>query len=191
MLLGGLWHGAAWTFVLWGALHGLMLALNHAWHFLRRRVGLPPGNDPAVVRMAAWAITFIAVTSAWVLFRASSLASAGTILSTMYGMGGDNLVGSLLTYGRSEWSLLIAFRWSESSALWLLLVGAVAFLLPNSYQLFERFRPALVERPFDDASSKPRLRWKPDWRWAVCLSLMLLVAVLRIRELSPFIYFQF
>jgi hypothetical protein len=73
----------------------------------------------------------------------------------------------------------------------LLLVGAVAFLLPNSYQLFERFRPALVERPFDDASSKPRLRWKPDWRWAVCLSLMLLVAVLRIRELSPFIYFQF
>jgi D-alanyl-lipoteichoic acid acyltransferase DltB (MBOAT superfamily) len=191
MLLGGLWHGAAWTFVLWGALHGLMLALNHAWHFLRRRVRLPPGNDPAVVRMAAWAITFIAVTSAWVLFRASSLASAGTILSTMYGMGGDNLVGALLTYWRSEWSLLIAFRWSESSALWLLLVGAVAFLLPNSYQLFERFRPALVERPFDDASSKPRLRWKPDWRWAVCLSLMLLVAVLRIRELSPFIYFQF
>ena len=67
MLLGGLWHGAAWTFVLWGALHGLMLALNHAWHALRHHIGLSPRNDPVAVRIAAWALTFIAVTSAWVL----------------------------------------------------------------------------------------------------------------------------
>jgi alginate O-acetyltransferase complex protein AlgI len=38
MLLGGLWHGAAWSFVLWGAVHGLMLVVNHGWHYLRRRV---------------------------------------------------------------------------------------------------------------------------------------------------------
>ena len=48
--LGGLWHGAAWTFVLWGGVHGLTLAINHAWHYLRRRIGLPPGDDPAYVR---------------------------------------------------------------------------------------------------------------------------------------------
>jgi alginate O-acetyltransferase complex protein AlgI len=42
MLLGGLWHGAAWTFVIWGGVHGAMLALNHGWHYLRRKVGLPP-----------------------------------------------------------------------------------------------------------------------------------------------------
>ena len=62
---------------------------------------------------------------------------------------------------------------------------------PIRINFFEDFRPALVERPFEDAASKPRLRWRPDWRWAVCLSLMLLIAILRIRELSPFIYFQF
>ena len=56
---------------------------------------------------------------------------------------------------------------------------------------FADFRPALVERPFEDAASWPRLRWRPDARWAVCLSLMLLIAILRMRELSPFIYFQF
>jgi alginate O-acetyltransferase complex protein AlgI len=191
MLLGGLWHGAAWTFVLWGGLHGLMLVVNHAWHYLRRRIGLPPGNDPASVRIAACALTFIAVTSAWVLFRASSLGSASSILSAMYGIDGQQVVDPMVTYWRTQWSLLNEFRWSESSAIWLLLVGSVAFILPNTYQLFQDFRPALVERPFEDAAARPRLRWKPDRRWAVGLSLMLLVAILRIRELSPFIYFQF
>ena len=88
MLLGGLWHGASWTFVLWGGLHGLMLVMNHAWHYS------PPPHRAAArersraVRIAACALTFIAVTSAWVLFRASSLGSAGTMLSAMYGIGG-------------------------------------------------------------------------------------------------------
>ena len=191
MLLGGLWHGAAWTFVLWGACHGLMLVANHAWHYLRRRIGLPSGRGSAAGRLTACVLTFIAVTSAWVLFRASSLKSAGSILSAMYGLDGQSVLGPLAAYGRAQWDLLAHFRWSESSALWLLLVGAIAFVLPNTYQLFQGFRPALVERPFDDAGSKPRLRWEPDSRWAICLSLMLLIAILRIRELSPFIYFQF
>jgi hypothetical protein len=101
------------------------------------------------------------------------------------------VVAPMATYWATQWSLLSEFRWSESSAVWLLLVGSVAFILPNTYQLFRDFRPALVERPFEDVASWPRLRWKPDPRWAVGLSLMLLVAILRIRELSPFIYFQF
>jgi alginate O-acetyltransferase complex protein AlgI len=191
MLLGGLWHGAAWTFVLWGVFHGLMLVVNHAWHYLRRRVGLPPGKGHVAGRLAAIVLTFIAVTSAWVLFRASSLASAGSILSAMYGVDGRGVVDPVTAYWWAQWRLLGEFQWSESSALWLLLVGSIAFVLPNTYQLFQGFRPALVEHAFEDAGSKPRLRWYPDPKWAICLSLMLLVAILRIRELSPFIYFQF
>ena len=191
MLLGGLWHGAGWTFVLWGGVHGLMLVLNHAWHYLRRRIGLPPGNDPVSVHIAACALTFIAVTSAWVLFRASSLGEAGTILSAMYGVAGQEVIAPMATFFRTQWGLVNELRWSESSAVWLLLVGSIAFILPNTYQLFQNFRPALVERPFEDATARPRLRWKPDRLWAVGLSLLLLVAILRIRELSPFIYFQF
>jgi hypothetical protein len=191
MLLGGLWHGAAWTFVLWGALHGLMLMLNHAWHYLRRRIGLPPGNDLPMVRIAAWALTFIAVTSAWVLFRAASLESAQTILSAMYGNGAREMYRALMGYGATQVHLLSGWQWSESSALWLLLVGSVAFTLPNTYQLFRDFRPVLIERPLEEAASKPRLHWRPSRSWAVAMSLMLLIAILRIRELSPFIYFQF
>src|SRR5262249_13059252 len=123
MLLGGLWHGAAWTFVLWGAVHGLMLALNHGWHYLRRRAGLPPGKGPLEARIAACTLTFIAVTSA-----------------SMYGTAGQDVIHPLAAYSWTQWDLLREFRWSESSALWLLLVGSVAFILPNTYQLFQNFR---------------------------------------------------
>ena len=192
MLLGGLWHGAAWTFVLWGGLHGIMLALNHAWHALRRRAGPASGSNHPATRFAACAITFIAVTSAWVLFRAPSLTSAGHVLSAMYGVNGASFSNSLSlsSYWSAEWSRMIDFSWPDLAVIWLLFVGSIAFILPNSYQLFERFHPALVERSFDDVTPRG-LRWTPNWRWAVCLSLILLIAILRIDELSPFIYFQF
>jgi alginate O-acetyltransferase complex protein AlgI len=79
MLLGGLWHGAAWTFVLWGAVHGLMLALNHAWHYLRRRVGMPPGKGPLEAHIAGCALTFLAITSVAQITRRSLIHIFDTI----------------------------------------------------------------------------------------------------------------
>jgi alginate O-acetyltransferase complex protein AlgI len=80
MLLGGLWHGAAWTFVAWGALHGLYLCINHAW------INYGPPIPPVLARPArlvAFLLTFLAVVVAWVFFRADSLASALSVLSRM------------------------------------------------------------------------------------------------------------
>jgi alginate O-acetyltransferase complex protein AlgI len=80
MLLGGLWHGAAWTFVIWGALHGLYLCINHAW--VNYGPPIPrPLRRPAGV--AASLLTFVAVVIAWVFFRADSLSSAISVLSRM------------------------------------------------------------------------------------------------------------
>src|SRR5690242_17789277 len=79
-LLGGLWHGAAWTFVIWGALHGLALVCLRAWE--RSGLRLP--------RALAWAVTFVFVMVAWVFFRASSLASAGAMLAAMAGANAAN-----------------------------------------------------------------------------------------------------
>src|SRR6201996_3756636 len=80
MVLGGLWHGAAWTFVAWGALHGVYLCINHAWnHF-------GPSIAPRFARaadIAALVLTFLAVVIAWVFFRADSMASALAVLSKM------------------------------------------------------------------------------------------------------------
>src|SRR6185436_15296450 len=90
MVLGGLWHGAAWTFVAWGALHGFYLAVNHAWRSLRARQGQDPERSTRGGRAAACALTFVAVVVGWVVFRADSLTTAGAILHAM--AGGNGLV---------------------------------------------------------------------------------------------------
>lgn len=72
-LIGGLWHGASWMFVIWGALHGLALVVHRGWHKLGRP--LPPA--------AAWALTFLFVNASWVFFRAGDMQDAVRVLSGM------------------------------------------------------------------------------------------------------------
>jgi alginate O-acetyltransferase complex protein AlgI len=92
MLLGGLWHGAAWTFVIWGAIHGAMLGIERAQgkQSLYHRL-------PGLVRMT---ITYFTVCIAWVFFRAGSLEAAVAYLGSMFGQGrpqsGAALLGGLL-----------------------------------------------------------------------------------------------
>lgn len=78
MLLGGLWHGADWTFVLWGAIHGVLLSMNHLWR--ERKLTMPSG--------LAWVLTFVAVTLAWVPFRAHSPDRMAAMLAGMAGFHG-------------------------------------------------------------------------------------------------------
>ena len=113
MLLGGLWHGAAWTFVLWGGLHGAGLVANHLWRNVAGRAGLRlPG-------WLGWALTFAAVVLAWVPFRAESLPVAlrlwGAMLLPRAGAAPD-------------WA-----GWA-----WVAALSAVALLLPNTAQIFGR-----------------------------------------------------
>lgn len=89
MVLGGLWHGASWTFVAWGALHGGWLALERAmgkrgpWRFL-----------PRPLRVA---LTFLVVTVGWVFFRAADLPAAGRYLGSMLGLGEPGPAAALVT----------------------------------------------------------------------------------------------
>ncbi len=78
MLLGGLWHGAAWTFVAWGGVHGLALAVNGAWN----RAGW------AMPRVLGWALTLGFVVLAWVLFRAPDFATALRVYGGLFGAEG-------------------------------------------------------------------------------------------------------
>jgi D-alanyl-lipoteichoic acid acyltransferase DltB (MBOAT superfamily) len=83
MLLGGLWHGANWTFVAWGGLHGAALAVNHVW----------AGWGLRLPRGVAWALTLLFVMAGWVLFRSADFATAGDVLLSMLGQHG---LGTLL-----------------------------------------------------------------------------------------------
>ena len=89
MVLGGLWHGAAWGFVLWGTLHGLALVVEHA---LRGR-GVP--RPPAWL---AWLIVFNVVVFGWILFRAESLELAGTFIGQLF-VPGPATLWSAVTVG--------------------------------------------------------------------------------------------
>ena len=89
MLLGGLWHGAAWTFVIWGGLHGFYLIVNHLWQHVTAGIA---GPRPAAGRgalhllssLAGNALTLLAVAVAWVFFRATTFSQAAAILKGMY-----------------------------------------------------------------------------------------------------------
>ena len=90
MVIGGLWHGAAWTFVAWGAIHGVLLAIDR-----RRRPAAHPGRGRRLVEVA---VTFHLVVAAWVVFRASSIHQAVTYLTRLPTAG----------VGPVDWSLLAA-----------------------------------------------------------------------------------
>ena len=83
MLLGGLWHGANWTFVVWGGLHGCALAVNHLWgRHLWARTGY------RLPRFAAWLLTMLFLMITWVLFRSTSFAGAAAVFASMAGWHG-------------------------------------------------------------------------------------------------------
>jgi alginate O-acetyltransferase complex protein AlgI len=81
MLLGGLWHGANWTFLIWGAMHGAALVVDHAWR--RSEAFLRFGSRP-LVRLVDWALTFHFVCFAWLFFRSPSLEAAIQFLSGIW-----------------------------------------------------------------------------------------------------------
>lgn len=178
MFLGGLWHGAAWTFVVWGLVHGAMLAINHLW----TRLGPPGRRWPRVAHVLGVAATFLGVTLAWVPFRALDLAQAGQMLAAMLPVTGTADLG---------WRALPAEAvvGALPAGVILGIAAAVAFFLPNTYQIFARFDPALGLEAMPDPT-RGALR-RLGQREGVILGLMLALSLLAMQRVSPFLYFQF
>jgi len=93
MLLGGLWHGAAWTFVVWGAIHGALLAVNHAWHAMRERLGMKAGRGGPLGRLSAVIFVLLVVTAAWVPFRAPNMDVTFGMWRSMFDPARSTLLG--------------------------------------------------------------------------------------------------
>jgi alginate O-acetyltransferase complex protein AlgI len=170
MLIGGLWHGANWTFVVWGGLHGIYLLINHGWRSIRSR-----SNSPTLIgKCFAGVMTFLAVVVGWVFFRAEDFRSATDILLGMIGFNGISAPGGLLenieTPGRFELEALV-------------LIGALlVWTMPNTRQIVER-----LETVFS-SSGLPLF-----YRRAVpaIAGLLLALALLQMHTVSEFLYFRF
>jgi len=200
MLIGGVWHGAGWTFVVWGALHGTYLVAYNIWSQLNRRVR--PGHQGSRVgRAAGWMVTFLAVTVAWVVFRASSLHAASRILAGMIGLNGFELVPAdrvwLGPLASALGAIGIKFQASVMQPIgpmlaWVGPLLLVAWLAPNTQQMMGLSLVALT--PLRERIRVQALRW-PNWvpslRWATVIAVMFIMALLGINRPTQFLYFQF
>jgi alginate O-acetyltransferase complex protein AlgI len=117
MLLGGLWHGANWTFLVWGGFHGVLLALERYF-----KIG-----EVSAWRPVRQGITFILVVIGWVFFRAANMHEAGRVLAGMVGLNGMG--------GFAE----LAAKAGPAPLVGLILAMALAFGSPNTWQLQWRF----------------------------------------------------
>jgi len=170
MLLGGLWHGAGWNFVVWGGLHGAYLIVNHGWRTWRG----DQLSDSSVVRMGSNAITFGAVMVAWVFFRAESFAAAWKILTAM------------LTPATFSLKLLNA----SEVLVWLIPLLGVIFLLPNTQQ-FMRTYMTWDQYRIRSPRWLAQLRWQPIPVFAALMAVVSAVTIMSLWQPSEFIYYQF
>jgi hypothetical protein len=186
MLLGGLWHGAGWTFLVWGGLHGAYLSINHLWREWRGGNVRASANGLAAKGLS-WTITFFAVVIAWVFFRARTMAGAWQMLGSLFGLeAGSSAYAPPGILRLMDLPILVG----EAR---LLLIGggavalslAIALFLPNVPQLFgyREYRRA--------PEQGGRLRWRPNAAWALVTALAVAISLFGMWQRLEFLYFQF
>lgn len=194
MLLGGLWHGASWTFILWGAIHGAGLLVNHIWGRFKIRIPL--------AKPVGWLLTFALIVVAWVLFRADSLAAAGRMYSSMFGANGI-LVSTFLApfmepYAEFFQALgiqALGVTSIDRHNLPKLLGGVLLVLLaPNTQTIMRNFTPGFRSHHYPDPTERApavRLTWSYSAGYATFFGFLFALCVARLTDVSEFIYFQF
>ncbi|MDD3852232.1 MAG: MBOAT family protein [Syntrophomonadaceae bacterium] len=166
-LIGGLWHGAAWTFVFWGFLHGLALVVHRIWHEMGLKMNI----------ILAWFLTFNFVNFAWVFFRAESFGEALTVLRAMAGMNGVVLPQAWAPYlsklGAGTYLIgEIAMSQYLTQAIPMLLIFLVVVLtMKNSIELALKFKPGLINSIF--------------------IAIIMVASILSLTRISEFLYFNF
>ncbi len=164
-LVSGLWHGANWTFVIWGALHGMYLIGSILTQKVRDRLSavtdLP--NYPLLKKLVGIFITFHLVTFSWIFFRAKSLKAAWYIITHLFRFSSDQ---SIWTLGLDRFELLIAL---------------LAIVCLESVHLLQRQQPVTQ-----------RLRPQPAWlRWSFYGATVVVILLFGKFTSLDFIYFQF
>ena len=193
MLIGGLWHGAGWTFILWGGCHGAALILNHLWTQLAGE----RGAAKVTVwwrREVSWILTFGVLVGTWVIFRSGTLTRAGELLASMTGLKGVSLPPSYAALA-DHLGMHILFTGGGVQSRWLVFQGVEQLFIFGLLILWVRWMPNTQEvmgLVSEETREIPRRwQWRPNLAWTVFVSLALLVGILRMARSSEFLYFQF
>ena len=219
MLLGGLWHGAGWTFIFWGGLHGIYLIINHLYRSVRQSWGHNLKNDGWLLRGTGQITTFVAVVISWVFFKASNFETATSMLQSMFGFNGINLPNFLEPYlgflrnvgiGFSGFTVNVGIS-QKYATFGILVLLLIAWFTPNTQQWMGKYNPALtvlkdLSRIVGDTQAKPvedekyqsrwqkfwqDLSWKPNKIWTIIIASLTSLSLLCFSRVSEFLYFQF
>lgn len=178
MVIGGLWHGAAWTFVLWGVFHGVCLAINHLWQGFwnadARRSARPP---EWLSQWAGRALTLLVVILGWVLFRAATPDAARTLFESMFGFGPALADGTPALLKPKLW-------------LWLIPLLAFVWLLPNAAEIVSDHH-SYPELSRQSPPAGTWWRWRMNRAWACLAALLLAASVLAFSRGGEFLYYNF
>ncbi|EKD71008.1 MAG: hypothetical protein ACD_46C00300G0003 [uncultured bacterium] len=200
MLLGGLWHGANWTFVAWGCLHGIYLCFNHGWVAFKKMLGIKTSNS-IFLRMMACFFTCLSVMIAWVFFRSSNFSTAYQILHAMFFkqliLPGywhvPNMIKIVLLKLHirfttpTDWTILDPVA-NFYSIVWIFISLVIVWIMPNTYQMMHKYNAAL--NPFKEKIHS-WLCWRPSLAWNFLTITAFVLDILFIQTSSVFLYFSF
>ena len=203
MLLGGLWHGAGWTFVIWGGLHGFYLMVNHAWREFKQRMSW--GDGGRLATLGAGVLTFLAVVTGWVFFRADNADVAIDMLRGMAGLNGisfstklgeTSFATAMKSQGAQFLGIMPLSDLNSGKAIKILLLGwFIIFKLPNLQQIFHGYAPSFGIGDQQAAYSRGFLAgwciWQPKPIYAWAIGSLFVYVVFSFTKTSEFLYFQF
>ena len=194
MLLGGLWHGAGWNFVIWGGMHGFYLVINHGWRAATEKISV---NSAAAVRVLSGSsllLTLLAVIVAWVFFRAETLTGAMEIVRGMVGLNGVVLPAKYFERW-GEFSQFLQIKGvvfgdlktlDTLSPIWTMIpLWWFVCKAPNIYDLLKSTQPVL------NTVEGSRREFVFTSLTGVIVAVAFTTALLNLSKVSEFLYFQF
>lgn len=194
MLLGGLWHGAGYTFVVWGFLHGLYLIINHSWSFLVIRFKLKVLNKNHKIYQI---LTFLSVVIAWCFFRSPDVKTALDVSGALFFQNGLSLPIALKFLAPQF--ALFEFKTDFNGILWidfgsvapyvLFFSAVIAFYMPNTTQILNIYEANY--KSLRTSNSILDFIWRPCIKQSILVAIIFAICVFNINKPSEFLYFQF
>ena len=205
MSISGIWHGAGYQFVLFGALHGTYIVIYHSWREIKLRTWPTGSLKFPLGRPLAIGLTLVCVVLSMVLFRSVSATAALHMFSGMFGANGIVVpqgVANLPVIGTFVDVLELKigkqmFLYSDP----LMLIGpllALVLIAPNIYELMRDYETALTTKSTKPEGNFARLslselRWRPNFRYSLFIGILAFISVAKLMSNAPseFIYFRF
>jgi hypothetical protein len=203
MCISGLWHGAGYGFVVWGLLHGIYIAINHAWRLAAARIWPDRRSYDHLMKPVGQLVTFMTVAATMVFFRAPTITAAIDLVKGIVGLNGlglpQDLLGRLgplagILHGIGVVGEAGSGQDLISTGKLICLLLFIALALPNTLQILDRYEPALGVRPGSTKLSIGKtgiLKWDPSLPWAIAMSAIAAIAFVSIGGPSEILYWQF